>query len=30
MLGSSLFGTNEIFAPLHGIKNDLIQRHGKV
>jgi hypothetical protein len=30
ILGSSLFGTNEIFAPLHDIKNELAQRHGKV
>nr|ODN91106.1 hypothetical protein L203_01308 [Cryptococcus depauperatus CBS 7841] len=30
MLGGSLFGTNEIFAPLSNLKNDLLDKHGKM
>ncbi|WWC65948.1 uncharacterized protein I303_108570 [Kwoniella dejecticola CBS 10117] len=29
-LGASLFGTNEIFAPLQSLKSDLISKYGKI
>ncbi|WWC95477.1 hypothetical protein V866_002341 [Kwoniella sp. B9012] len=29
-LGASLFGTNEIFGPLHDLKSELITKHGKI
>jgi hypothetical protein len=29
-LGNTLFGTNEVFAPVRDLKRDLIRVHGKV
>ena len=30
ILGSSLFGTNEIFAPVRSLKQELLRVHGKL
>ncbi|KAL1408231.1 Telomerase reverse transcriptase [Vanrija albida] len=30
LLGASLFGTNEIFAPVNGLKTELVARHGSL
>lgn len=30
ILGSSLFGTNEIFAPLQGLKHELLKLYGEM
>lgn len=29
-LGSCLFGTNEVFAPVQSLKAELLQLHGKM